>query len=165
MTDAPPGLFLSEAVGKALLRALLDAHEVERAVAVFRLQQQQAQPTAAAYTDLISCAPTTYRFYSIRLLADAQERPDLPCRSLTRALKADGRPTNLSSAAVQLWEELRSSGQRLDNAAFCAAAGAYVADGQLERARGLVGDAVSCGLTPSARMCGSNGLMPCANID
>ena len=56
----PAGLSLSEAVGKTLLRALLNAQEVERAVAVFRLQQQHAQPTAAAYTDLISCAPTTH---------------------------------------------------------------------------------------------------------
>ena len=160
----PAGLSLSEAVGKALLRALLDAQEVERAVAVFRLQQQHANRTAAAYTDLISCAPTTHRFYSARPLADAQSRSELSCRSLTRALKADG-PTNSSRAAVHLWEELRSSGQRLDNAAFCAAAGAYVANGQLGRARGLVGDAVSCGLTPSARMCGSSGLVSCSYVD
>ena len=57
----PTGFSLSDAVGKPLLRALLDAQEAERAVAVFRLQQQQERPTAAAYTDLISCAPTTHR--------------------------------------------------------------------------------------------------------
>ena len=158
----PAGLVLSEAVGKALLRALLDAQEVERAVAVFRLQQQHAQPPAAAYTDLILCVPSTTALVSSRGLADAPGRIAVSCRSLTRAVKADGRPTNSSRAAVHLWEELRNSGQRLDNAAFCAAAGAYVADGQLGRARGLVGDAVSCGLTPSARMCGSSGLVPCA---
>ena len=80
-------------------------------------------------------------------------------------MKTDGRSTSASRAAVHLWEELRSSGLRLDNAAFCAAAGAYVADGQLGRARGLVGDAVSCGLTPSARMCASSRSVLCAYLD
>ena len=56
---------------------------------------------------------------------------------------------------MDLWEELRGSGLRLDAAAFCAAAGAYAANGQLGRARGLLSDMPSCGLSPGARMCGS----------
>ncbi len=163
--DAPAGLSLSDAVSKALLRALLDAQEAEGAVAVFRVLHQDAQPTVAQYTDLIACVPAAAPLGSTRTLADGLGCPVVRRRGLIRALRADGRAATAPRVAVDLWEELRGSGLRLDAAAFCAAAGAYAADGQLERARELVGDMQRCGLSPGARMCAPSCTCRCARLD
>ena len=149
------GLSLPDAVSKALLHALLDAQEADRAVAVFRVQHQESQPSVAAYTDLLKCVPPARAALSRHALSDGPGRVALRHRGLIRALRADGRSAKASRVAVDMWEELRGSGLRLDAAAFCAAAGAYAANGQLGRARGLVGDMQSCGLSPGTRMCGA----------
>ncbi len=58
---AAAGQRLSPAAGRALVRALLATHRLERAVAVFReLQAAGVQQPTATYTDLIACVPARH---------------------------------------------------------------------------------------------------------
>ncbi len=71
---------------------------------------------------------------------------------LVRLLRTDAR-ARTSCVALELWEELQSSGLTLDAAAYSAAASAYAAHGTAAQARGLVDDMLGRGLSPGVRMC------------
>ena len=56
-------------------------------------------------------------------------------------------------AALALWNDLRERRRELDRPVFTAAAGAFVAAGQLQAARSLVDEMEALSLVPGIRMC------------